>query len=266
MVRRILSPFVFLPFLSLSQSVKLEGNWDYSITYDCPWGHQDEGFSLHLQGGRSSLTGSVYGGQVEIETGISNEFPFSITGQENCWRKGTLKYSVFAGVEYLEGDWQQEGIYNAQWGSGLCCNGRLRLQRRALNNTPETKRQEFSFKEIKKGDTLTFQHVVFELSKATFLIPQEATKELDSLVAYLTREQAVSIQLNGHTDIYGSPKLNLKLSKQRVVFIKGYLTDHGIKTKRIKTQGYGSSRPLIKKGTDKEREVNRRVEVIILRD
>lgn len=264
MVRCFVFSVVLFPFISYAQLTNLSGNWDYSITYDCPWGHQDQGFSLHLQESTFMFKGSVYGGEVEIEKGISEEFDFSIIGQDNCSRKGTLKHTVFAGIEYLEGDWQQEGIYNAQWGSGLCCNGRLRLQRNLVNSTNKPSLTKNSFKEVKKGDTLTFQHVVFELSKATFLIPQEATKELDSLVAYLTRQPGISIQLNGHTDIYGSPKLNLKLSKQRVLFIKGYLTDHGIKAKRIKTKGFGSTKPLRKNGTDKEREVNRRVEVVIL--
>ncbi len=59
---------------------------------------------------------------------------------------------------------------------------------------------------------------------------------------------------------------NLTLSKNRVDEVKKYLVSKGVADKRIATEGFGATKPIVEKGTDEERKVNRRVEFVITKN
>ena len=52
----------------------------------------------------------------------------------------------------------------------------------------------------------------------------------------------------------------------RAASVGSYLSEVGVDPKRIRTVGYGSSRPLVPNDTDEHRRINRRVDIVILSD
>jgi outer membrane protein OmpA-like peptidoglycan-associated protein len=92
---------------------------------------------------------------------------------------------------------------------------------------------------------------------------EESFPELDRLVKLLQRFEALKVQIDGHTDITGDPAVNLQLSKDRANEVAYYLKEKGIAADRIKTQGFGASRPLFGKDSTKLYPQNRRVEFTI---
>ena len=68
----------------------------------------------------------------------------------------------------------------------------------------------------------------------------------------------------GHTDSRGSEKHNLALSQKRANSIKAYLIENGVEDFRIKSIGLGSSNPIALNDSEKNRKINRRVEVKIV--
>lgn len=112
------------------------------------------------------------------------------------------------------------------------------------------------------GDKVTLHNVYFEMSKSDLLPASFA--ELDKLVAMMQDNPNMTIRLEGHTDIIGDHDKNLQLSRDRVIACQRYLVQKGIDIDRIQTIGYGDTRPIVTKGTDEERKVNRRVEFVIL--
>ncbi|GAB4027291.1 hypothetical protein GCM10028809_12420 [Spirosoma gilvum] len=112
------------------------------------------------------------------------------------------------------------------------------------------------------GDKVTLKNVYFEMSKSDLLPASFA--ELDKLVTMMQDNPNMSIRLEGHTDIIGDHDKNLQLSRDRVIACQRYLVQKGIDIDRIQTIGYGDTRPILTKGTDEERKVNRRVEFVIL--
>jgi outer membrane protein OmpA-like peptidoglycan-associated protein len=112
------------------------------------------------------------------------------------------------------------------------------------------------------GDKLQLGHVYFEQSKYTLL--PDSYAELNSLVKYMKKYISVRIRLEGHTDAQGSPEKNQVLSEQRVQSLKKYLVENGIEDTRIECVGYGASKPLNSGVTEALRQLNRRVEVVIL--
>ena len=75
----------------------------------------------------------------------------------------------------------------------------------------------------------------------------------------------MQIQLEGHTDYRGSKKLNMELSQQRVEAVKTYLIGKNIAARRIKTKAFGGNQPLIREQSIEASQINRRVEVRILK-
>lgn len=112
------------------------------------------------------------------------------------------------------------------------------------------------------GDKVTLKNIYFEMSKSDLLSASYA--ELDKLVTMMQDNPRMSIRLEGHTDIIGDHDKNLQLSQDRVVACQRYLAQKGIDIDRIQTIGYGDTRPIITKGTDEDRKINRRVEFVIL--
>jgi len=92
---------------------------------------------------------------------------------------------------------------------------------------------------------------------------EESYPELDRLVKLLKRFEALRVQIDGHTDITGDPAVNLQLSKDRANEVAYYLKEKGIAADRIKTQGFGATRPLFGKDSTRLYPQNRRVEFTI---
>ena len=114
-----------------------------------------------------------------------------------------------------------------------------------------------------KDETIRLKNVIFKLGESDLL--QESYTEMDKLVRQLKKYQTVEIMLEGHTDITGDYDENIKLSLDRVNSCKKYLINKGIESRRIQTRGLGSSKPLTRSNSEKEREINRRVEFKVIR-
>lgn len=114
-----------------------------------------------------------------------------------------------------------------------------------------------------KDETIRLKNVIFKLGESDLL--PESYAELDKLVRQLKKYQTVEILLEGHTDITGDFEENIQLSLDRVNSCKKYLINKGIDSRRIQTRGMGSSKPLTRSNSEKEREINRRVEFKVIR-
>ena len=111
-------------------------------------------------------------------------------------------------------------------------------------------------------DRLTL-HVNFDFDKAT--IRDADTAELQKAVDFVKKYPGYKISIEGHTDNIGSERYNQRLSERRAAAVKEYLLKHGVADgARIKTAGYGKSKPIADNSTEKGRFENRRVEILIL--
>jgi OmpA-OmpF porin, OOP family len=116
---------------------------------------------------------------------------------------------------------------------------------------------------IAVGDKIVLKNIYFEVSKSDLLPASYA--ELNKLVSMMQDNPMMVIRLEGHTDVVGDPEANLELSQDRVDACQAYLVKQGVQSARIEAKGYGDTRPIVKKGTDEERKVNRRVEFVVLK-
>jgi OmpA-OmpF porin, OOP family len=126
----------------------------------------------------------------------------------------------------------------------------------------EPKKDIDTYKEAKVGEIIKMENILFETSQST--LKEESFEELAKLAEAMQLNPELTIRLEGHTDNVGDANLNLNLSLDRVTSVRNYLMNKGIEGKRIAIKGYGGSRPLNKNGSDEDRKINRRVEVVIL--
>lgn len=122
---------------------------------------------------------------------------------------------------------------------------------------------DIEMKPVKVGETIRLNNVFFDFDKAT--LRPESFQELDRVVALLTENPTIEIELAGHTDNVGSDAYNLSLSQQRANSVTQYLISKGISSGRVTPKGYGESVPVATNDTDEGRQLNRRVEFKILK-
>ena len=84
--------------------------------------------------------------------------------------------------------------------------------------------------------------------------------ELAEVVFILRRQPNLKIEIQGHTDNTGSRAHNQELSEKRAKSVQNYLIRQGIQMKRLRTAGFGTSRPVDSNNTPSGRANNRRVE------
>ncbi|MCK5367218.1 MAG: OmpA family protein [Cyclobacteriaceae bacterium] len=127
----------------------------------------------------------------------------------------------------------------------------------------EIRRNYYLEPQVKENQVIRLNKLIFEQGKSNITI--ESYGVLNRLVGLMKENSSMHIQLEGHTDYRGSKKLNMELSQKRVDAVKAYLIGKTIKSKRIKTKAFGGTKPLVREQSIEASEINRRVEVRILK-
>jgi outer membrane protein OmpA-like peptidoglycan-associated protein len=113
------------------------------------------------------------------------------------------------------------------------------------------------------GSKVILKNVFFDSGKSA--IKKESLGELERIVALLSKNPSLRLQVNGHTDSSGDSAANKTLSLKRAQAVMEFLIKNGIDKNRLKAVGYGEERPMV--SNDDEiagREFNRRTEVEIV--
>lgn len=98
-----------------------------------------------------------------------------------------------------------------------------------------------------------------------FTLRDDALLILDKVLQVLNYKELKnkSISIYGHTDWIGTNSYNQTLSINRANSVANWFTSNGISKKRLSVIGYGETQPIDTNETDKGRQNNRRVEIVI---
>ncbi len=116
---------------------------------------------------------------------------------------------------------------------------------------------------LKTGTSVTLYNVFFEFAKAT--LEKESFLELDRMIGVMVKNPNMAIEVQGHTDNVGSDAANMALSQLRADAVKNYFLSKNISPDRVKSTGFGESKPVASNATTEGQAKNRRVEFVILR-
>jgi outer membrane protein OmpA-like peptidoglycan-associated protein len=121
---------------------------------------------------------------------------------------------------------------------------------------------DISLEPIKQNAKEILNNIFFDTAK--WDLKPESTVELDKLVALLKTNPDVPIEISGHTDDVGKDTDNVILSQKRAKSVVNYLVEKGVNAIKIKSEGYGKTRPYLPNTSDENRKLNRRIEVKFL--
>lgn len=116
---------------------------------------------------------------------------------------------------------------------------------------------------IFKGDKIEIlQQVHFATGKSTIL--PESFNLLQQVVDAVITNGVKRVRVEGHTDNRGVKAANQTLSEERARAVMDYLVSQGLAADRLESVGYGDTKPIAPNLTARGRELNRRVEFIVL--
>lgn len=138
-------------------------------------------------------------------------------------------------------------------------NQMLSTENRVLNEVLE---RDLYVVPLEIGQSIRLNNIFFESAKAT--LTDESSHELDRILPYFEKFPNLKIELSGHTDDVGSDAANQELSEARANSVREYLIQKGIRIDLIEAVGYGESNPVATNDTDEGRQLNRRVEFMVL--
>jgi outer membrane protein OmpA-like peptidoglycan-associated protein len=111
---------------------------------------------------------------------------------------------------------------------------------------------------------------MFAVNSAT--LTESGVRQLEKLAALVANArkgegtEKAPILVIGHTDNTGSAEYNQTLSEQRAKAVVSLLAKQGFNAEQLYFQGAGEGRPLADNGTQTGRDMNRRVELVELKD
>ncbi len=124
--------------------------------------------------------------------------------------------------------------------------------------------------ELKKGDRIIINNLIFKGSLTDFLTPEEAEAELQKIIVYLNSHPRTKIEIQGHVccisnsfnDAFDRSSQKNNLSEARAKKIYDYFVEKGIAINRMTHKGYGRKFPIL----GAIESDNKRVEIVILED
>lgn len=119
-------------------------------------------------------------------------------------------------------------------------------------------------KETKERLEFAMRAVQFETGKA--VLKGSSFKVLDEIIEIMNQYPDYKLSISGHTDDVGTAENNLLLSTERAKACSDYLLYRGISEERLRSKGYGESKPMVSNNSPAGREQNRRVEFELVLD
>jgi outer membrane protein OmpA-like peptidoglycan-associated protein len=114
-------------------------------------------------------------------------------------------------------------------------------------------------KEVK---SFVLRNIYFANGKTRILASSEPA--LKELYQFLKSRPQQRVRIVGHTDNVGSDRSNQILSEGRCKEVRRVMVERGIAPNRIQILGKGENDPIVPNDTEEHRQMNRRVEIVLL--
>lgn len=115
------------------------------------------------------------------------------------------------------------------------------------------------FEEINKSGFVAL-YINFETGKSA--IKTESQPIIDQIYEMLKQNPDLKISIEGHTDNVGTTQSNQTLSDARAKSVMNALISKGIIASRLKSKGWGMTKPVADNSTEEGKAKNRRVEIV----
>ncbi len=100
-------------------------------------------------------------------------------------------------------------------------------------------------------------------STGSFKLLPKSFKSLDEVARLMKEDTSLMLDIDGHTDSQGSDESNQVLSENRAKSVKDYLIKKGVDESKLKSTGFGETKPIADNKTAAGRAKNRRTEMTV---
>ncbi len=116
-------------------------------------------------------------------------------------------------------------------------------------------------KEIIEKVNFAAKNVFF--STASYKLLPKSFASLKGVADLMKGDNSLMLDIEGHTDSQGSDEYNHTLSDDRAASVRDYLISQGVEASRLKSTGYGETKPVADNNTAAGRAKNRRTEMVV---
>lgn len=154
---------------------------------------------------------------------------------------------------------------NAQHANNDAAQAQRQTQE-ALARTAQLEAQlaDLAAKKTERGMMITLGDVLFGTDLAR--LNTEGMRTAQKLALVLQQNPKRTVLIEGFTDSTGTAAHNQALSERRAGAVRKALLDQGVPDARIASRGFGESYPIEGNDTAQNRQLNRRVEIILSDD
>ena len=143
------------------------------------------------------------------------------------------------------------------------------LERDVLSTLEEGERRDFSVRWDQSRLVLVLgERITFRVGEAKLLLGFRPA--LSRIADFIVQKDGYEVVVLGHTD--DTPinnaqfPSNWELSAARAVDVARFLIENGVRPERVSIQGYAEYRPLQENSTPENRQANRRVEIMLIKE
>jgi len=116
---------------------------------------------------------------------------------------------------------------------------------------------------VGEGILITFDSgILFDFD--SYALKASTRENLEELAPTLIKYKDTDVLVLGHTDSVGSDAYNETLSEKRANAVDNFLVSRGVASARLDSEGYGETDPVASNETEEGRQLNRRVEVVVV--
>ena len=138
---------------------------------------------------------------------------------------------------------------------------RLAQESQARTVQLETQLADLAAKKTERGIIITLGDVLFGTNQAK--LSPDGMRTVQKLADILQQNPQRVVLVEGFTDSTGSAAHNQDLSERRASAVRSALQLQGINRDRIAVRGFGEANPIADNNTAENRQLNRRVEIIL---
>lgn len=128
----------------------------------------------------------------------------------------------------------------------------------------EAQLADLAAKKTERGMVITLGDVLFGTDLARLNV--EGMRTAEKLANVLQKNPQRTVLVEGFTDSTGTAAHNQDLSERRATAVRGALQELGVARERVAIRGYGEAYPIAANDTAQNRQLNRRVEIILSDD
>jgi outer membrane protein OmpA-like peptidoglycan-associated protein len=124
--------------------------------------------------------------------------------------------------------------------------------------------QVLQTRDTARGLIVSMPDVLFAFNK--YELKPEARERLARISGIVLAYPDLKLEIDGYTDSIGSDEYNQTLSDKRAEAVRDYLVSSGVNMNSVVAHGMGKADPVADNSTEKGRQLNRRVEMIVSGD